>query len=469
MAPKRSHGSQGTVERFIQTVQCQLRTLISDIEHRADIKVLVSSPIFAWMLRHSCFLLNRYTLNKHGETPYRSVTGANYLSPLCAFGETVQFLVPSERHVSSSNYRAPKLAPRFSHGLWLGRSSADNTHLVLTLVPSSSSLTFKGVVNVRTVRRCIAEERWAIAKPAISAMLATPLHPSHCPSSYGVSTRPALGVVGSQSQSPNVVLVPSEPSNTSSTSNVPDVGVPDVPGFASSSTGGRRPRYSPSQKTDDCSGCHLGSGYRHSVACNNRFNSMKPAASTGDVNSDDVTTTTKPSDDADPPRGVSTGDDSAVGSKGSSSSSSSNVVIPSSSPSQDVAVAVPVSRPSQGSTLALPGHGIDKRGADAMIDDDATLEPRSKLAKVVKFRVDTKRPAADLFVPPSKRNAITPDVNRPILSSSLPSSSTVQTSLPSTDSSLPSQAAALNLIRAIADETAACDEDETRMNGTVLP
>jgi hypothetical protein len=58
VAPKRPHGSQGVVERHMQSVQEQLRTLISDLEQGTSFCVLVTSPIFAGLLRHRCFLLN---------------------------------------------------------------------------------------------------------------------------------------------------------------------------------------------------------------------------------------------------------------------------------------------------------------------------------------------------------------------------------------------------------------------------
>ena len=59
---------------------------------------------------------------------------------------------------------------------------------------------------------------------------------------------------------------------------------PEVRGHSATS-GGRAPRFASSSRTPNCSGCSNGSGYRHSVACNERYASMQSPTSTADATS----------------------------------------------------------------------------------------------------------------------------------------------------------------------------------------
>ena len=104
VAPKRSHQSQGSVERGIQTLQGLLRTHISSLEYSAQIKVMIGQPVFLWLIRHCCWLHNRFGLGPGGRSPFEDVFGRGYKGPLVLFGEHVQYLVDSERSATDPGY-----------------------------------------------------------------------------------------------------------------------------------------------------------------------------------------------------------------------------------------------------------------------------------------------------------------------------------------------------------------------------
>ena len=60
LAPLKSPSSVGGVERKIQSVMAQVRTLVSAFEETYGTKLLAGHPLFFWMVRHASFLLERF-------------------------------------------------------------------------------------------------------------------------------------------------------------------------------------------------------------------------------------------------------------------------------------------------------------------------------------------------------------------------------------------------------------------------
>ena len=53
----------------------QLRTLKIALEQRVGIKVNEDLPVMEWLLEHSSFLLNKFSVGKDGMTAHERATG----------------------------------------------------------------------------------------------------------------------------------------------------------------------------------------------------------------------------------------------------------------------------------------------------------------------------------------------------------------------------------------------------------
>ena len=136
-SPAYSSQSQGSVERFHRTLMGQVRTLKAQLEHNYNIRLTSQHPIMPWLVRHSVYLLNRYAVHADGNTSFFRRWNKKHQSPLCEFGETVQYQLPTHKDL-------PKLEPRFMPAIWLSKDTA-------------SGETLLGIVNkvirARTIRR----------------------------------------------------------------------------------------------------------------------------------------------------------------------------------------------------------------------------------------------------------------------------------------------------------------------------
>ena len=93
-------------------------------------------------MRHATWLLNRFQRRQNGATAFENLKRVSYKKPLTQFGERCHWL-EAERITH-------KYDPRWRTGVWLGRHSASDAHLIGT--PG-------GVLQVRTVRRLTREQR----------------------------------------------------------------------------------------------------------------------------------------------------------------------------------------------------------------------------------------------------------------------------------------------------------------------
>ena len=104
----------------------------------------MTHPIVGWAIRHASWILTRYLRHADGKTSYERRWQRPYASPLCIFGETVMY--------AEQTKVLPKHAIRFNSGIWVGRCTISNAHLVV-----DGSKLFR----TRTVRRFPeGSERW---------------------------------------------------------------------------------------------------------------------------------------------------------------------------------------------------------------------------------------------------------------------------------------------------------------------
>ena len=157
-----SKGSNGLVERHIKTVEGQLRCHLHSLASH-NLSLSSSSQAFTWFVRHVAWLLNRFHVSqKDKQTAWQRLTGETYSSPLLLFAENVFCY-------NKTALRGPKLASRWSSGMWLGRHSLSNGHVCF--VPS------EGCVRVfRTVRRVPLTDRWN--QTSLDSIAVNPFRPA---------------------------------------------------------------------------------------------------------------------------------------------------------------------------------------------------------------------------------------------------------------------------------------------------
>ena len=138
-----SKGSDGAMERAVQSVDGMARTLRLDLLGRTNIAVGSDLPITSWMVRHVAWLLSRFqTGSADGKTAYARQFERPYESRVLPFAERVMWKDPP--------LQPAKLKSSWFCVSWLARSQTSNAHLIGTRV---------GIVVARTIRRLLASER----------------------------------------------------------------------------------------------------------------------------------------------------------------------------------------------------------------------------------------------------------------------------------------------------------------------
>ena len=141
--------SNASIERAIQDVEAQVRTLRSALEARIGTSVPIKSQIVEWIVRHAACLISRCRVRADGKTAIQRIRGRNPVSKIAEFGETVHFKIPKTQSMPG------KYEDRLGEGLWLGFEMRTAEHLVGTNV---------GVFRVSSVMRRPIDERWSAAR-----------------------------------------------------------------------------------------------------------------------------------------------------------------------------------------------------------------------------------------------------------------------------------------------------------------
>ena len=86
--------SNGEIERAIQTVQGQMRTLKLGLESRYQRKILEDHPIWPWVVMYAALLINLCVVGEDGRTPYERRKGRRFKRELPEIGECIRYLRP---------------------------------------------------------------------------------------------------------------------------------------------------------------------------------------------------------------------------------------------------------------------------------------------------------------------------------------------------------------------------------------
>ena len=145
ITPKQSKQSLGLAERFHGTVESDCRVLLLSILNSYKIEFLPPMhPIFDWLVRHAAWVHERFRRSRHdGRTAFARHMLREYPSQVLPFGETVIF--------RDTGPIKCKLRTNWNFGVWLGRDSQDDMHVLGTR---------QGIVKARSVKRTTQSERY---------------------------------------------------------------------------------------------------------------------------------------------------------------------------------------------------------------------------------------------------------------------------------------------------------------------
>ena len=144
-SPVGSSGSNGVVERGVQSVEGMIRTLRSACEARLGIKIKPEEKIVIFMAEYAAYLVNRLEVGKDGKTAYERCRGKKATVMAVEFGERLLWKVRPKNKME-------KLNVRWEYGVFVGVKAVSGEMWVATKT---------GLQAVRSVRRVPAEDRWA--------------------------------------------------------------------------------------------------------------------------------------------------------------------------------------------------------------------------------------------------------------------------------------------------------------------
>ena len=113
------------------------------LEESLGVSISSSSPILPWLVRHQSFLRNRFVARSNGRPPFEELTIGKFQRPLLNFGEAVL--------AKESGAQEGKLGSSWDLGIWMGRSTRTQEHLVGTRT---------GVIRARTLIRRPETLKW---------------------------------------------------------------------------------------------------------------------------------------------------------------------------------------------------------------------------------------------------------------------------------------------------------------------
>ena len=152
--------SNASVERAIQDVEGQCRTLRAALEKRIKDKIHLKSAIVPWMVRHAACLITRCRIRPNGRTSMEMMKGRQSTAGIAEFGETVMFKIPKTK------INPGKFEDQWDSGLFVGFDMRSTESLIATPV---------GVFRVTDIRRRPLNERWSADK--VAGMAGSPKQP----------------------------------------------------------------------------------------------------------------------------------------------------------------------------------------------------------------------------------------------------------------------------------------------------
>lgn len=136
--------SNGRAERAVQTVEDQLRVGKSALEARLGAKIPCSHPVIRWMVEHYVDVINKYSINKTGMSPYEELHGKRAVERRVEFGERIFYSTPKKGRA--------KMDLRWKLGIYLGSAWSSNEIFIGTKNGNVSK--------ARSAVRVVEPSRW---------------------------------------------------------------------------------------------------------------------------------------------------------------------------------------------------------------------------------------------------------------------------------------------------------------------
>eukprot|EP00973_Karenia_brevis_P075571 10498545-Karenia_brevis.AAC.1 len=152
--------ANGKIERAIQSVQGQIRTIKDTIEYEAQMKINPSHHIWPWLIEYAGFTLLAYKIDEaDGKTPLERSRGRSAPQRGVAFGECVMYK-------PAKTVRLAKDEARWEYGIWLG-----------IIIDSGENIigTSKGAIRCRAIAPL--EKKKKYDKARLEEMKGTPWQP----------------------------------------------------------------------------------------------------------------------------------------------------------------------------------------------------------------------------------------------------------------------------------------------------
>ena len=155
-----SHQSNGGAERMVQTIRDQIKAYKIQIEKNSRITIKADSPLLTWLPRHAAWQCTTFHKRQDSTTTaYEKIRHMSYQSPILLVGEAVACRRPGAL--------VNKLESSWLEGIWLGRDSKTDEHLIGT--PN-------GMVRSRALKRRVERRRWDTT--LLNAMIWDPWKPT---------------------------------------------------------------------------------------------------------------------------------------------------------------------------------------------------------------------------------------------------------------------------------------------------
>ena len=138
--------SNASVERAIQDVEGQVRTLRAGLEAKIRQRIRLTNPVVPWMVRHAAALITRCRVRPSGRTSLEMMRGRRTNSQITEFGEHILFKIPKTK------LNPGKFEDQWTSGVDLGFDMRS----METLVGTAS-----GVFKCTDFRRKPLQERWS--------------------------------------------------------------------------------------------------------------------------------------------------------------------------------------------------------------------------------------------------------------------------------------------------------------------
>ena len=127
-----------------QDIVCTNQNTKAQIKQNYNRDVSMKHPLTPWIVRHSAHIMNRCAVHSNGCTSYFNRWNRERHTPLCEFGETLQYMLPTVKQF-------PKPEPRFYNGIWLGKDTTTGESLIGI---------YNKIVKARTIRRQIMPHKY---------------------------------------------------------------------------------------------------------------------------------------------------------------------------------------------------------------------------------------------------------------------------------------------------------------------